>query len=156
MELKEAQEKLDPKSYNELLGLFQLKDLYLKKADFASRSRNPFVQADIELKESFDNLNIVEDLASIDFIYTLRVKAEGNDIFDLNATYTLQYALNKPLPEEFFVIFSHYTLPLQTFPYFREFVHSISLRMAIPSFVLPIRRTMYAKRLEPEKEEAKS
>jgi hypothetical protein len=42
------------------------------------------------------------------------------------------------MTDEMFGVFSKTSLPLNTWPYFREFANSIMTRMGLPGVVLPV------------------
>ncbi len=140
MKLQEAQQKLSPAEYNKLLQSFSLRDLYLKHVECSLHCRDYSEHADLEFKEDCEEPQILADSATILMSYNLMVRSQSTDIFSVRAQFLLQYTMEHSLPEEFFVIFRQYTLPLQVYPYFRELVHSISLRMGLPSLILPLRR----------------
>jgi len=144
MELKEAQEKLSPKKYNELLQYLELKDLYLKESRCELHSRNLDDNASIEFREKAGKVNLVENTASIEIAYDLNVHSKESKILTISAKYVIIYEVAQKLPEEFFEIYTNFTLPIQTFPYLRELVHSTTTKMGLPHLLLPLRKYLIA------------
>ena len=145
MELKEAQKKLTPKKYREALQFIELRDIYLKKSDCLLHSRNVSERANIDFQEEIGEAKIVEDIASIEHQYSIKVSTDDKDVFELGATYVLNYELKKTLPEEFFEIYKILSLPIHTYPFFRELVSSMSARFGLPNLIMPLRKNLYSK-----------
>ncbi len=56
----------------------------------------------------------------------------------ISVTFFVVYSSKIPINDDFFKIFKVRNLPLNTWPYFREFVHSITMRMGWPTFIAPM------------------
>ncbi|MCX6827703.1 MAG: protein-export chaperone SecB [candidate division Zixibacteria bacterium] len=151
MELKEALEKLTPNDYNQFLKRIEISDSYLKKLQFSVSSHSMTTQASYSLKENLGNVSIVEDKATIEINYEIKASSTDKEIFQLGVQYILNYDIQGELPEEFYVIFKHYTAPLQCFPYLRELVHSMTSRMGLSPLILPLRKVLIEKPKETEK-----
>ncbi len=69
----------------------------------------------------------------------------------------LNYSIEGALSEEFFEFFKSYTLPLQSYPYFRELTHSLTTRTGLSGLILPLRRVLKkeSKEVEGQKKESK-
>jgi len=80
------------------------------------------------------------DFVTIEIDYTLKAKCGRRLIAQINATYALVFSTDKKIPKEFFDIYKQYSLPLQTFPYFRELTNALFSRMGIPPLILPLRK----------------
>lgn len=55
----------------------------------------------------------------------------------VSVVFNVTYSSGIPMNDEFFTIFKTHNLKLNTWPYFREFVHNIALRMGWPPFIAP-------------------
>ena len=55
----------------------------------------------------------------------------------ISVTFRVVYSSKIPISDDLFEIFKGRNLPLNTWPYFREFVHNAILRMGWPSFIAP-------------------
>ena len=145
MNLKEAQEKLTAKDYREALVNIELRDVHLKELNCLLHSRNVSSSANINFQDETSEIKIVEDKATVEHRYTVKVTSGEKDIFDVTATYILIYELKKTLPEEFFVIYKNISLPVHTYPFFRELVSSISTKMGLPNLIIPLRKDLFSK-----------
>ena len=48
------------------------------------------------------------------------------------------YQSSVPMTDSIFEVFQNTNLPLNLWPYLREMVHTVSMRMGLPSLVLPV------------------
>ena len=55
----------------------------------------------------------------------------------ISVTFRVVYSSKIPISDDLFEIFKERNLPLNTWPYFREFVHTAIMRMGWPSFIAP-------------------
>lgn len=55
----------------------------------------------------------------------------------ISVTFRVVYSSKIPINDDLFEIFKGRNLPLNTWPYFREFVHNAILRMGWPPFIAP-------------------
>lgn len=55
----------------------------------------------------------------------------------ISVTFRVVYSSKIPISDDLFEIFKGRNLPLNTWPYFREFVHNAIMRMGWPSFIAP-------------------
>jgi len=55
----------------------------------------------------------------------------------ISVTFFVVYSSKIPISDDFFKIFKARNLPLNTWPYFREFVHNVIMRMGWPPFIAP-------------------
>jgi hypothetical protein len=70
--------------------------------------------------------------------YRLQVTTSTRKVMALvEATYAVDFASELPMTDEFFLLFGKYNLPLNTWPFLREFVATAFARMNWDSFTLP-------------------
>jgi len=55
----------------------------------------------------------------------------------ISVTFRVVYSSKIPINDDLFEVFKVRNLPLNTWPYFREFVHNAIMRMGWPSFIAP-------------------
>jgi hypothetical protein len=55
----------------------------------------------------------------------------------ISVTFYVVYSSKIPISDDLFEIFKVRNLPLNTWPYFREFVHNATMRMGWPPFISP-------------------
>ncbi|MFC1937584.1 hypothetical protein ACFLWY_03385 [Chloroflexota bacterium] len=56
---------------------------------------------------------------------------------NISVTFRVVYSSKIPINDDLFQVFKVRNLPLNTWPYFREFVHNAIMRMGWPSFIAP-------------------
>ena len=59
-------------------------------------------------------------------------------MLEVECTFELGLRVATPMTKDYFAIFARVNLPVNTWPYFREFVHSMISRMGLPPVVLPL------------------
>lgn len=61
-------------------------------------------------------------------------------LLSISCRFEALYRVATPMTDDYFEVFSRTSLVLNTWPYFREFVHSATARMGIPALDLPVVR----------------
>ena len=131
------------KGYREFIEGLNLQSIYLCKCyceidknQLFIKSNEKEVKVDIsdsaEFKKEDNDIEVVHE-------YKLDAKIEGQKkkFLKINCEYRIILASEEDFTEDFFQIYSNTSLPLNTWPYFREFVNSITSRMGIPPLTLP-------------------
>ena len=73
--------------------------------------------------------------------YKVRLKSNDEPSLNLDVTYGLDFASSEPMTDEIFMIFRDVNLPVNTWPYLREFVFTMIGRMNWAPFTLPTFKT---------------
>lgn len=73
--------------------------------------------------------------------YRVRFRSEDEPSLDLDVTYGLDFSSSDPMTDDIFVIFREVNLPVNTWPYLREFVSTTMGRMSWVPFTLPAFKT---------------
>ncbi len=73
--------------------------------------------------------------------YKVRLKSDDAPSLDLDVTYGLDFVSSEPMTDEIFLIFRDVNLPVNTWPYLREFVSTTMGRMNWAPFTLPTFKT---------------
>ncbi|HTW92419.1 MAG TPA: hypothetical protein VMH22_12020 [bacterium] len=140
-----ARPKVSPREYAEFIrGLDLLNiaaralsaELLVDKVDFKRE-----MDLGIEDKVSFQ----MEGEATCKVIQTCVFMAAYKDepkipLLRISCTFEVVYRVAKPMTKDYFQIFCTNNLPLNTWPYFREYVQSTVVRMGLPPLVLPVVR----------------
>jgi len=143
MPKKKIKFKLSPDVYRKILSGIFLDRIYLSslKVDF-----NDSLKPDgIELKIKEKPIYIIEENNLIvSYEYELQgISTNDNTrFFKIKSIFKIIYNVENPseINDEFFEIFTHFTLEMLMWPYFRELVQNITSRMAIPPLTLPMKR----------------
>lgn len=80
-----------------------------------------------------------EEEFNVSHRYNLRILDEETSETKarISVTFCVTYSSKIPISDDLFEEFKMRNLPLNTWPYFREFVHSITMRMGWPPFIAP-------------------
>lgn len=137
-EVKNEQPKLSPAEYNELLEGVQLRQIILtecKSKLFDTQLTKP-ATVHVETKSHFlpmeDNHFVIADR------YKIVSKVGRKRLFSIEVEYHLLFESAHTVGEDFFEIYAELNLPLNTYPYVREIVQSLTSRMGLPQLVLPL------------------
>lgn len=143
--LETAQKKITPNKYNEYLAMLELRDVRLMSVTCRrfdapiSESRN------VSFDEKIVPIGIQEKSAQVAVDYVVKAKSGTRRVAEIHAKYLAIFETSERLPDEFFTLYNAYSLPLQTFPYLRECVHSLFQKMNLPPLVLPLRKYLIGK-----------
>jgi len=132
--------KMEPKEYNKLLKHINISNVILKEIKSTLHKFSIDEKAKLEFEESAHVVELTDDIANIEISYSLKAIAKRRRIFVINAKYIVVFGSDRPIPKEFFDIYNEISLPLQTFPYFRELVNSTISKMGLPPLILPLRK----------------
>lgn len=140
MNIEQIKQTIPPAKYNEYLKYIDLEDVYLKQIKGNLGTKELSAQVNLSFNEKALLLELKDDYAKVRMNYQIKAKHGQKIIFNLSAEYLIVFHLAHRIPAEFFELYNKYSLPLQTFPYFRELVNSMISRMGLPSLVLPLRK----------------
>jgi preprotein translocase subunit SecB len=139
---KKPDYKIDPQEYRSMLKSIQLENIWLEECSAKIRKDktvdNSPVEVSVNDKLSYEIIteNLLHISHSFEVIATPGSKKEF--VFKIASTFKLRYSSEAPLSESFVEIFKDRNVPINTWPYFREFVQSITQRMNIPPLTLPL------------------
>jgi len=130
---------MDPENYRNLLKKLNLESVRLIKSDSVLNLDNKS-DGSVNIKDKVKIKETPEHIVLIDHTYILTVKAENTDsmFLKLSATFQLLFSIDFDYNEEFFDIYKNISLPLTTYPFFREFVFNTTARMNIQPLTLPL------------------
>ena len=136
--------EISPEEYGEFLQDIELKRIYLADAK-AKRKRSPSLEAVLRfnqdmVKSKFSN---IEGGFAATFSFQVQLLEDDNEkpFADLTVTYVAEYSSEQKMTKGIFEIFRQYNLPLNLYPYVREYVHTTTNRMGLPSLILPVLKT---------------
>jgi preprotein translocase subunit SecB len=119
-----------------------IKNLNLKELKLISANTSVVDQfvppANLKINDDSKYENLENKQIKITMRYHLEAVKPDTDkpglIIDL--TYVLLYSSEIPMTDDIFKIYKQSSLRVQTWPYFRQFVHQITLDMHLPPLVL--------------------
>ena len=71
-------------------------------------------------------------------LYTITARSGRKNIFKIRIKWLLRFSSEVDVTEEFFTIYAERSLILNTYPYVREMVQSITSKMDVPPLVMPL------------------
>lgn len=139
--MSEKENKLiESKVYRKILVGLQLKNLSIMKGKFSSNKENFVPNSEVDIRDIA--LFTIESKNSIKIIHNYKLKIENNknkkNILQIDLSFELVFSSKETFTQEFFDLYKEYSLPINTWPYFREFVSSLIQRMNFPPLTLPL------------------
>jgi|Deesub1362A_J573_1020465.scaffolds.fasta_scaffold01453_9 preprotein translocase subunit SecB len=131
--------KISPQKYKEILKGLELESIYLKscKCNINRENFSPNLHLLIKDSASFNKEN-----GNIEIFhrYLLRGRKprEKQIVIRIECTYCLIFSSKGNFSEEFFEIFKELNLAINSWPFFREFIYTITSKMNIPPLTLPL------------------
>jgi len=135
---KNGLEALPREEYSAFIAQVHLRDVWLAR----SRVQNnfgPTMPTDAQLRiDNHPSWETLEGGFRASSHYELRVTSEtSSQLAVIEATFAVDYLSEHPMTDEFFGVFGEVNLPLNTWPFFREYVASTLSRMNWMPFSLP-------------------
>lgn len=130
---------LSRKEYNNFIRQIEIDDIRIVSAQVNILDSSYFpssAEVKWRMKASYEN---AEEQFNVSHRYnvTIRDKETNEDKAKISVTFYVVYSSKIPINDDLFSIFKERNLPLNTWPYFREFVHNITLRIGWPPFIAP-------------------
>ncbi len=123
--------------YGDFIKNLNLKELKLLSSN-TSVEENFVPPANLKINDDSKYKNLENKQIKITMHYHLEAVKSNTEkpglVVDL--TYVLIYSSEIPMNDEIFNIYKQSSLRVQTWPYFRQFVHQITLDMHLPPLVL--------------------
>ena len=141
--IKQARKKITPKQYSELLKNLDLVSIYLKDVKVSQFSHELSGKNSYDFGEKCSVVKHDDYQAIIEVSYSLTAKSSRKRLASVKAKYRVVFSTEKQLPGEFFTLYNVTSLPLQTFPYFRELTNSMFSRVGLPPLILPLRKYLF-------------
>lgn len=141
MSIKQAQ-KAGKKEYNEFIKELKVDEIYLKKVslDYVSEEGIPSEGISVGTKQSSQYEIATPDMFRVFHTYQFTAKSPKTHevLAKIGCTFVVVYKNPIAMNESIFTVFSELNLPLNTWPYFRELIHSLVGRMNWPPLVAPL------------------
>lgn len=139
-EIESAKELLDPQRYADFLKCLELANIFLKDAKLTVFRHLMEGENSYSFQENASLQQHTDDGAVVEVTYSLTAKSGRRKLAVIKAKYYAIFTMSEKIPAEFFTLYNEYSLPLQTYPYFREYVNGAFSRMGLPSLTLPLRK----------------
>lgn len=132
-----GKEKVSPDVYNKFIDGLELLEIKITYSE-ARAEEDFFPPAEVEIEENKNYEKLEEGKFIVIHEYKLKGKKkdEKRADFYIYVIYKLMYQSKTPITKKIFGVFSEISLPLHTWPYFRQFVHEMTSRMGLPPLTL--------------------
>lgn len=134
--------KIPPKEYKKFIESIQLQDIYLESCSTKMNKKNIVSPQNISISSNASYTNNENNITEVRNKYTLvGYKSRKRDFgFKIVAEYVIDYKTDIEFSDDFFEIFKELNVPLNLWPYFREFVQNMMSRMNLPPLTLPLNK----------------
>jgi len=130
--------KLSPKEYSAILNKLDIGEIHLvknsAKVDRAKLGEKNKIS--INDKAKFEQTS--KDIATIHHTYKLLATNNGDEFLKIEATFCVILRDASEASKDFFEIYKDMSLPMTTWPFFREFVNNTTARMGIQPLTIPL------------------
>jgi len=145
LEPKKEKEIISRKLYNKILKGIELQDIYYVTGKFSivREALSPNSKIKITKNAKFDVLS--KNFVRLSHTYKLHVinKESKKRCINIECAFGLDLQSNEEFTEEFFEVFKEINLPINTWPFFREYVFNITSKMNIPPLTLPLLQSIF-------------
>jgi len=135
-----GQKRITPEQYRKILLGLELKNLFLiscsSKFDRASVGADVNVKVDDKATFGRKEKNEIEIRQTYSF--GAKNQTSKKNYLTIKCEYCLSYSSKEEFTEEFFEMFKRANLHINSWPFFRELVYSLTSRMYIPPITLPL------------------
>lgn len=132
--------KISPADYAAFIGQIELIDLWLQSSNVENRygpERPDQAGLGISTESRFEPFE--DGFRGFDAYhrYQVRVERDGDILAEVEATFGVRFRSDQPMTPDIFDVFAEVNLPVNTWPYFREFLSTTMGRMGWTPFTLP-------------------
>lgn len=132
--------RISPDVYSKFLQHVELKNVRMTSAEIRRVAEpGPGAQLGYEARATKRTYQEMEDgfAATLNYLVRMRETTADSLVGEIKVAVTAEYSSDEPMNDEIFEVFGELNLPLNVFPYIREFVHSATTRMGFPGLILP-------------------
>ena len=137
-----TKKRISPEKYGEILKDLKFNSIYLKEANFFIDREYYFINEKIELKISDEAEFQKKKEGTIDVFHNYKLHAFAIDseskLLSIECNFCLNFTSKKEFSSEFFEVFKDINMPINSWPFFREFVFNATSRMNIPPLTIPL------------------
>lgn len=136
-----AQPEIDFEGYRQFIAQIELRDIWLVSSKLVNRHGPDMPEDPVQVSVS-DKLSWTEIDGGFQATahYSVRFKSHNRLMATVDAVFAADYESKEQMTDERFALFGRNNLPLNTWPYLREFLSSAAGRMGWMPFTLPARK----------------
>lgn len=137
---KKEKEAISKKEYEDILNGLELEEISMVDGKFSLKNEELSPESNLKISEKFSYEMSSGGAIIIYHSYKLSVinKKTRRKSLGIECTLCVNYSSKKEFTQEFFEIFKDLNLPVNTWPFFREYVFNVTSRMYIPPLTLPL------------------
>ena len=124
--------------YSNLLEKIEIEDIVLIELEAKRYPSNIEKGMNFGIKHEPEFIKTEDNDFDIIDSYTITAKSGKKNIFKIRIKWLLNFSSEVEVTEEFFNIYAERSLILNTYPYVREIVQSITSKMDVPPLVMPL------------------
>ncbi len=130
--------KISPKKYRSILDGLELKNILISELKASVKHELLSEGLTISIKDFAEYENRDGEVL-VKTTYRLMARnAEKKIALKMEATFIVIFSSKNEISDEFFDVYKNISLPLNIWPFFREFVNATTARMNIPPITLPL------------------
>ena len=132
---------ITPEQYAEFIDQIELRDLWLQNARVLNQ-HGPFTPEQAAVRfESDASWDTLADGFLAFHQHHVRFEKSDQILAEIDVTFGLAFSSKMPMTDDTFMVFSDVNLPVNTWPFLREFVSTTVGRMGWQAFTLPAFKT---------------
>lgn len=124
--------------YSKLLKNIEINDIVLLELEAKRYPASIEKDMGFHLKHEPEFVKANRNDFDIIDLYTITAKSGRKNIFKIRIKWLLSFSSEVEIDEDFFNIYAERSLILNTYPYVREIVQSITSKMDVPPLVMPL------------------
>lgn len=142
---RKTRQRVTPEVYNTFIAGVDLVSVRLAGAEINAASTPerrqllPTVEQTARFTHENEHVVVVHELT-----FAGSYEEEDEPAVFIRADFEVRYSTPERMTDQIFAEFRRRNLPLNTWPYFREFVHAVLARTGWPVFVLPVYKAVGA------------
>ena len=130
--------RLSPQEYGAFIGQIELRSIWLKHAKVANLHGSQTPRQAIFHINSHADWETIGGGFRVMHVYEVRAEAKDGVLANLEVAFAVDFDSEQPMTDEIFEIFEDVNLPVNTWPFLREFVLTTTGRMGWMPFTLPV------------------
>ncbi len=134
-----ARKAISPQEYNKILNRLELENIRMVCVECKSEPLELKSQLSVRMDYGAVLKNVSDKNVSIIARYTFEALAGEDEkrVARIHAEYDVRLRSQEEFSKDFFQVYKDMSLPVNVWPFFREFVHTMLVRMGYPPFDLP-------------------
>jgi hypothetical protein len=128
-----------PDEYNSFLSKVDLRSIRLAQCSVDARNRYDGSTLTPQVQEGTTTFEVIEGgfVVLHELMFSGTPEHGNTQPVNIKAAFELEYSSEFQITPNLFVVFRQHNLPVNVWPFFREFVHTVLARANWPVFVLP-------------------